>query len=353
MLGQAEYYEPRKDFFVNCTKCGYCLSVCPTFTVTLWEHFSPRGRVVLSQLFKLDFDVSKSIFTCLTCGSCENVCPADLNFTEEIEKVRSAIVRAGYGVKKHLDLLEIIMTYGNPYGEKPYEEEYKRAEVIYFPGCTALYKEKELFDATINLLEKIGVEYYVEGRQCCGSTAIRVGIGEEVARKGFENLKKAIEKTGASVIVTSCPGCYRTIKKDYKKLFGGLNVEIKHITEFVTDYIEKLRFKKTNLTVSYHDPCHLGRHMKVFEEPRILIQKVAELKELERIKNESFCCGGGGGVRAGFRDFSMMVMQERLKEVKRVGAELLITACPFCYRNLKRGDVAVKDITVLLSELIE
>ncbi len=352
MLGRTEYYEPRKDFFVNCTRCGVCLTVCPTYNVTYWEHYSPRGRIVLSQLFELDEEVKKSVFTCLTCGYCENICNSGVKFTEEIEKVRRQFISSGYFVKKHMELYEVIKGYGNPYRGEPIIQEYRKVEIIYYPGCTALYKENELFEATKKLLDYLKVDYFVEAKHCCGSTALRVGLGEDVARKGFESIREAVEKTGASLIVTSCPGCYRTIRKDYRKMFGSVGAEIMHITEFLYENVHKFDFKRTNLEISYHDPCHLGRHMKIYEEPRALIEEVAKLKELERIKNESFCCGGGGGVRAGYKEFSMMVMEERIREVKRVNPDLLLSACPFCYRNLKRGDVAVKDITVLLSELV-
>ncbi len=351
MFGRAEYYESRKDFFVNCTRCGSCINYCPVYSVTLWEHYSPRGRIILSQLFELDDVVKKSLFTCLTCGYCEKVCSSGVKFTEEIERVRESLVSEGYFVEKHVELLKKIEVYGNPYGEESKNFELKEAEVVYFPGCTALYKEREIYEATIRVLDSLRVDYYVESKHCCGSTAIRVGLGRDVALKGFQNLKRSVEETGASIIVTSCPGCYRTIKKDYRK-FGSIGAEVKHITEFLSDRIDRVSVSRKDVRISYHDPCHLGRHMGVYDEPRVLIESVGTLVELERIREESFCCGGGGGVRAGFKDLSMMVREQRLAEVREKNPDVLVTACPFCYRNLKRSEVEVKDITVLLAEMM-
>jgi heterodisulfide reductase subunit D len=148
-----------------------------------------------------------------------------------------------------------------------------------------------------------------------------------------------ILNTNASKVITSCSGCYRTLKKDWVKFGAEYGFEVFHTTEIIHKLLNegKLKFKSEyNKIVTYHDPCHLGRHMDFYEIPRQIIEKIPgiNLVEMERNKGNAWCCGAGGGVKIGFPDWSVEVSKERLEEAKNTGAKVVTSACPFCRTNL-------------------
>jgi heterodisulfide reductase subunit D len=177
---------------------------------------------------------------------------------------------------------------------------------------------------------------------CCGSIGARIGeynTVEDLMRHNIDVFKDM----GAKTVFTGCAGCYRTLKKDYPEILGeNLPFEIKHITEVLVDLINnnKLPFdssKSTPLKVTYHDPCHLGRHMDLYEIPREVIAKIpgVELIEMRRNRKHAWCCGAGGGVKSQFPDLAKDISKERIKEAMQSGANILTTSCPFCIGNLK------------------
>jgi heterodisulfide reductase subunit D len=175
---------------------------------------------------------------------------------------------------------------------------------------------------------------------CCGSIALR--IGDETSVK--ENINHNIDlyqKMGAKTVFTACAGCYRTLKKDYPSLLGKeLPFEVKHITEILNDLLtsDRIPFKveqEGKLKVTYHDPCHLGRHMKLYEIPREAISKIpgVELIEMKRNKKNAWCCGAGGGIKSQYPELALDISKERIKEAIETGADVLTTSCPFCIGN--------------------
>jgi len=146
-----------------------------------------------------------------------------------------------------------------------------------------------------------------------------------------------IENMGASTIVFSCPGCYNTFANDYPTILDEpLDYELKHISEYLLE-IDELKFiEPINAKITYHDPCHLGRHLEIFEPPREFISRIPglQLVEMERTKRGALCCGAGGGVKGAFPDISQSIAQERVKEASSTGGTLLSSACPFCKKNL-------------------
>ncbi|WP_084632209.1 (Fe-S)-binding protein [Geoglobus ahangari] len=355
MSGSNRNYEPREVWSLNCAKCGRCVVSCPTYLVTKWEHLSPRGRLLLAGYVENDEELVKSVFSCLTCGICEVVCPSSVRVTEIIEDVRRKFVEHSLLPERHALLLERMESSGNPYGVEI--ESYEAAEgvdVIYYPGCTSIAKEREIFESTVRLLDAMGVSYSIEFRYCCGSTALRIGGDDRYARKNFERLREVVKRTGASKIIVSCPGCYRTIGRDYRK-FGDLGAEVQHMVQFLAEHIDRLRLKREDIRIAYHDSCHLGRHMGIFEEPRKVLRMAGELMEPENHGTSSFCCGGGGGAKLSYREITREVRDERLRQLRETGADVVVTSCPYCYRNLKNGDerLNIKDITIFLAERLE
>ena len=213
--------------------------------------------------------------------------------------------------------------------------------MIYFRGCTAREKETSIADATENLLKLADVEYRVlEDEKCCGSVLIRTGFIDEAQKQ----IEKNTELLSGELILTSCAGCYKTLKQDYDDL------DVIHISQFLNQLIDekKLNFNKNDLNVTYHDSCHLGRHCNVFDEPRNVISNVGNLIEMQNNRENSLCCGAGGGVKSAYPEIASQMADSRIYQAIETGADLLVTPCPFCKLNLKDRGLDVLDLTEFL-----
>jgi len=238
--------------------------------------------------------------------------------------------------------------------------------MLYFKGCTAREKTFSIADATEKLLNLFNVNYHtLENEKCCGSFLLRTGYEED----GIEQMRKNINDFKGKTILTSCAGCYKTLKEDYKKYLGE-DLDVIHISQFFADKIDELeRYKREKefsnnnenlnnqfsnnkdnqnkeLKVTYHDPCHLGRKTGEFDAPREVITQFAQLLEMENIKENANCCGSGGGVKAAFPDLAKQMAANRVKEAEDTGAEIIISSCPFCKLNLEEAaSIEVLDLT--------
>lgn len=213
--------------------------------------------------------------------------------------------------------------------------------MIYFRGCTAREKETDISRATEKLLKLADIEYHIlDDEKCCGSVLFRTGFEDEA----LEQISKNTEVFKDELILTSCAGCYKTFKDDYD------DVDVIHISQLIDDLIKnnKLNFSKKDLNVTFHDSCHLGRHSNVFDSPRDVIKAVANLVEMESIRENSLCCGAGGGVKSAYPEIASEMAKSRINQAKDTGCETLITACPFCKLNLENEDLEVLDLTEFL-----
>ncbi len=177
--------------------------------------------------------------------------------------------------------------------------------MIYFRGCVVREKLKSISDATETILKRAGVDYTIlDNETCCGSFLMRTGFNED-AREVMEGTLKKFKdpEFKDDQILVSCAGCYNTLKNDYKELFGA-EIDVIHISELLTQLINegKLVVKKRPIKVTYHDPCHLGRHSGLYKEPREVIMDTCNLLEMDRNREHSRCCGAGAGVRSAFPD---------------------------------------------------
>ncbi len=354
-----------------CARCGDCSLAdkivaskrdvflpCAVKNVLGFEAYSARGRIMvmndlLNNKIDLTDDVLQWLYTCTTCKSCQETCAATaegIKLPEMTEALRNDVVIAGYELPKHKAIEESIINLGNPYkeerdkrldlfGERDWPE---TADVIYFVGCTSAYREKEIAKTTVALLDKAGVNYTIlPNEECCGSVLLRLGhkrVFDDLTKKNIE----AIKKTGAKQVVSACAGCFRTWKIDVPKEGHSYDFEILHITEFLDELVQegKVAFRSPKpIKVTYHDPCHLGRHAEVYEAPRRVIEAVenVELVEMETNKRYAHCCGSGGGVKGSHGELADKIGANRIKEAEETGADLLVTACPFCHRGLVDG----------------
>ena len=213
--------------------------------------------------------------------------------------------------------------------------------MLYFRGCTAREKETGIAEATEKLLGVANVDYHIlDDEKCCGSVLLRTGFEDEAKKQ----IAKNTEVFGDETILTSCAGCYKTLLQDYEGL------DVIHISELLAILIDegRLKFNKKDLDVTYHDSCHLGRHCKVFDEPREAIESVANLIEMENIKENSLCCGAGGGVKSAYPQIASELAEARISQAKDTNCDILITPCPFCKLNLKDYGLEVLDLTEFL-----
>ena len=390
-----------------CTRCGECSNWCPAYDQDKREPLTPRGRATQfrniigrqygafsaeSMLGKLLgkkkvtnqelSDFAKDLYACSTCMQCHFVCPVAIDTVELWERIRECIVDTGFGpLPTQQDLVLKTKNYDNPWGqprssrarwgkvakkkkrikEAPKDISKDSAEVLYFVGCTASYDTnvEEVGINTVNIFEAAGVDFGILGNKekCCGSVLLRMGDAGSFKRICTENIEQ-FNALGIKTLVTSCAGCLKTIKEDYAR-HGKLNFEIKHTLEYVIDLIKAGRLKLTqplNMKITYHDPCHLGRHAGIFDAPRELISLIpgVEFVEMERNRENSRCCGAGGGLKSGYPDMQNQISQKRVQDALQTGATELVSGCPFCYQGLQIGiqamdaPIKMRDITELV-----
>lgn len=360
--------------------------VCPVYEHTPgFEPTYARGKFrvlegLLEGKLELNKEIAESFFKCTTCGSCKEICHNSydpcLKFPNSYwmdhiklwEAVREDLIENGYILARHKEILDWCQEEYNPYMEKHIDrmnwsngkEIPRKADVIFFIGCTGNYRMHSILNNVIKILEKANVKFGIlgENEKCCGSVALRIGnkaLARELAVQNIDALKNA----GAKIVITHCAGCYKTLKNDYFEMFGELPFKILHITEFFEQLIEngKLKFEKEiNEIVTYHDPCHLGRSSKVYDAPRNVLKKIPGLKlvEMKRNRENAWCCGAGGGVKSGFPELALEIAIDRVQEAKDTNARILTTACPFCLNNLtdtvKKKNIQIEVIDI--SDLI-
>jgi Fe-S oxidoreductase len=278
---------------------------------------------------------------------------------EVIEALRAKAVELGLGpMPEHKKLAESLKNYDNPWSQpRRKRDEWmqdlqikdlskEKGEVLFFPGCTfslGTKKMREALRADAKLFKKSDIDFgcFLGGKEiCCGSLFLRVGM-YDLGKNLIERNAKMIQESGARKVVTPCAGCYKTFKLDYPH-FVDLGVEVVFITDFLQELYDEKRIQFKELprqAVTYHDPCHAARFCGVYDSPRKLLNAIEgiELREMERIKDQTWCCGAGGGVMSAFKPQADFASKERIQEAKATGATTLISACPFCMISLSEN----------------
>jgi len=358
-----------------CYQCGTCTGVCPWNRV---RNFIVRRIMHQGQLGLIDFE-DEDMWQCVSCGLCVERCPRGVEIIDIMSALRRAI--SELGIAKIPDSLRItsknLLAVGNPLGEPPEKrvdwakdldiKTYTQGtETLYFPCCYQCYDQsaRRAAQATVNILKKADVDFGILGNNvvCCGES-IRKG-GSEGAFQGLaqSNIGTFTDAGVKKVVVTS-PHCYHTFKHEYAELGG--NLEVVHSSQYLLDLIKQGKLnltKKVNKKVVYHDPCYLGRHNDIYDEPREVLNNIPglELVEMREYRENSLCCGGGGGriwmeTKSGER-FSDI----RLEQALEADAKVLAVACPYCLLNFedsvltleKSNVIEVRDIAELVQEAI-
>lgn len=363
------------DALKLCYQCGVCSATCPW---NLVRSFIVRRVMHQAQLGLVDFE-AEEMWLCVTCGACVQRCPRGVEIIDIMRALRRVISEVG--IAKVPDSLRIaiknISGVGNPLGEPPetradwakglgvktYTE---GTELLYFPCCIPAYDPRlqRVAQATVNILKKADVDFGILGTKesCCGESVRKAGQ-ENLFQSLTQSNISAFAEAGVSKIVVTSPHCYNTFKTEYPQ-FGG-DFEVIHFSQYLAQLIKEGRLKFTKelkRKVTYHDPCYLGRHNGIYDEPREVLESIPGVQLVEMLDSgeNSLCCGGGGGriwmeTKKGER-FSDL----RIEQALEVGASILAVSCPYCLLNFEdsvltgdKGDIIeIKDIAELVQETI-
>ncbi len=370
-----EFLEMAFDRCIKCSTCKYGYKsydkTCPSGEHFLFESYWASGKIrtirgLLLGDLEWSEDILDPIFACTTCGACSDSCQAPHAdyIVDMIEALRELAVKNIGPAKNQKLLISRCNENFNPYGDKnstneDLKREYnlpEKAEYVYFIGCTSNYRQQSLRDSSLRFLKRAGINFTLIDERCCTSPLIRTGQISLTNEYMNYNIA-AIKNAGATKVITSCAGCYRTMKKDFKKFGADYGFEVLHTMELVKQLLDedKIEFKSEfKYTVTYHDPCHLGRHMGIYELPREIYKKIPGLKlvEMKRNRNFAWCCGAGGGVKIGYPEWAVDISKERLEEASETGASIITSTCPFCKTNL--SDARDKyDFDFLILDLME
>jgi Fe-S oxidoreductase len=416
----------------RCSQCSYCKWIpfdqvkswrfaknCPSVAYHNFNSYSARGRYAVARsLIKGQSGYSDTVrdivFTCLACGSCDvscKVCRYNLEPLEMVRELKFRLVEEGQGLPAHQAIIESLNKECNTMqqpraGRGAWADgldvpriSSEKAEVLFHAGCRFSYDPglQSSARAAVQILKNAGIKVGIMGEHemCCAGRIYSMGYRNEFTRLAQANMS-AWAKAGVKTVVTSCADGYHAFKRLYPKLGAklGVQVQVFHTVEFIDRLIKegKLTFcSEVPLSVTYHDPCHLGRQGEpyvpwngmekkiksqiivyepkrpryngawgVYDPPRAILKSIpgVQLMEMERIREYSWCCGAGGGMREAYPEYANWIAAERIAEAKATGAAALVSACPWCERNFMdaisaQGDsMKVYDIVELVQQAI-
>jgi len=405
-----KYYWDLRKVAWQCARCHNCkwvdswevksarfAKVCPSSAYYLFDAYSSQGRMdatiaLLDGEWKSEEspDLLGIFYKCNMCGACDANCKRvqDMEPLRVIQEMRHRLVSDGVLQPSHERLIRYLRTEDNmmfqPKADRgkwaeglPVKDLTKEpADIMFHAGCMFSFEEKlrPIVRGAVNLLNKAGVKVGIMGaaETCCAGKAYELGYDSELRKFAESNIQawQLGDRVREKTIVTPCSDCYWTYKRLYAE--HGLNYRVMHLVEYLAQLLDTGRLKLTKevpVTVTYHDPCHLGRRlpvyvpgepiMGVYDTPRRILQQIPGVKlvEMERIKENAWCCGAGGGVKRDYPDFNDFTARERLEEARATGAQALVTACGWCEDNFisnvtEADNLKVYDILQLVERAV-
>jgi Fe-S oxidoreductase/nitrate reductase gamma subunit len=359
-----------------CTNCGRCQDACPAWATG--KPLSPRKvvqdlkvhmlRAANNQANHFDNGLTlvgeapneAEIWACTTCGACQETCPVYVEHIVKIIDLRRNLVLAHDRMPETAQLmLRNMQSRGHPWagiqslrlrGDWTSDLDLETladghsAHTLLWVGCTGALVERNVAAtlSMVRVLKAAGVEFAVlgEAESCCGDPARRAGYEFQFQIMAEDNIE-VLKSHNIKELITTCPHCYHTLRNEYPS-YGG-DFRIVHYTQLVADLIGQGKLKLTkeaNSTLTYHDPCYLGRYNSIYQEPRQTLQAIpgAKLEEMEHSQSTSFCCGGGGGhMWIEEEPGTTKINHARLKDALKTGAETVVTACPYCLQMFEEG----------------
>ncbi len=374
----------------RCFRCGYCKFPsdysdfnCPSYTRFRFDTYSTSGRLWLIYAWlkgEIEWSehLAEILYTCTTCKNCVEQCPMKFSsdIVDWIVAARSDMMEKEKGriPPRVTSFLEDVYRLGNPLKERGRRDAWANGikryepgdEYLFYVGCLGSYDEygQRMARSVATLLSKAGVSFGILGNEenCCGNEVYLLGENELFGMLVEKNVQK-FKELGVKKVVTLSPHAYNTIKNNYP-LVSNAYFEVYHYTQLLRGLLRENKIKPSehNAKVTYHDPCFLGRYNQIYDEPREILQSIpgVELVEMERSRENSFCCGGGSGnfvtdLLGGSEESPSRV---RVREAYETGADILAVACPSCMTMLQdaikvedlEGKLTVKDISEIMVE---
>ena len=374
----------KKLDFRKCMLCGECTGSCP---VSSKSKLNPR-RLMLETAYTVSpvkymtmyppvsIREKSEVWDCTTCRNCSYLCPRDVNPMEVLIGLRGLLVEEGHVPPTLGNALEGVYKYGNPWGvsrskrsdwakdlKVKYVSKDEKVELLYFVGCAASYdsRAQEVARALVKNFNKLGIDFWILGNEetCSGNEVYSLGekgLFEELMEKNLG----LFEQYGVNKIVTTSPHCFHAFKNRYRKK----DLDAQHYTSFFADLIDKGKVKfsgKIEKAITYQDPCYLGKHNNIYNEPRKIIESIPGVKfsELSKARVRGVCCEGGGG-RMWHDIPGKRLAETRVEEALDVGAQILAVACPFCLLTFddaikttgNEDKIKVMDIMELVEEAL-
>lgn len=321
----------------SCSRCGVCIDVCQMHVANI----SNNQSVYILKNIRDQNLTDRKLFNCLLCGRCENVCPVGINLNDLRISQR---IKATKEFNSNYEFLKTLPLEPSVVEAKP--------DVLYFAGCMT-QMTPGIRKAILTVLDKSGVNYQFMDKDkgaCCGRPLMLAGQYQAAKKLIAYNCEKILE-SGASTLLVSCPICYKVFRDDYE--LG--QISIKHHSEYFLELVEqgKIKLKKSNQSIVYHDPCELGRGCGVYEPPRSLLRMAGTLQTVRQEKVNSLCCSGALGDLSLSMEDRNVIKAETLKVLLQQNAEVLATACPLCKKTFVKGvDIQVKDIAEIVADVL-
>jgi heterodisulfide reductase subunit D len=365
----------------GCNRCQECMKWCPTFAVrqdrpeitpmyknAKWRQLMAKQHGLRAKIFgakPLEEDemtkFTEDTYMCTTCGVCGTVCEAGIKTVDLWEAMRPNLVARGNGpYGKQSFFPKLLHGDRNPYQAKQEErlcwvpknaKVDESGEIAYFAGCTAAYRQQALGVASVRILNNLGIDFCMLGKDewCCASALIRTGQRPVMVEHAVHNID-ALKDRGVKTALFACAGCLRAASIDWPLWYEGyVPYKTMPLSVFLRERIRngEVEYKNPlNFKVTYHDPCHNGRHLMhlkgkdwAFEAPRDVIQSIPGVKFQDMVRNRALqrCCGAGGGVKAGMPDVALDCAKARVNDAAEILAEVIASTCPFCRLNLSDG----------------
>ena len=421
--------ETYKHDMLRCTRCSYCkwipyenfrqsdfMKGCPSAARYDWHAYSAGGKFNIALSFlegRIPYSdtLLDAVYKCQMDGNCDVSCKSvqDIEPLQLMQELRIKCVEDGQVIPAHSIVIDGLQKEDNmmrrPKADRGNWAEglhlkdltREKAEIYFHAGCRYSFDEGLSSTARdmITMLKNAGADVGIMGRaeMCCGGRAYEMGYKNELIKYASRH-ENMLKKAGVKTVVTPCAHCYQTMKVLYDKAGKKLEIEVLHITEYLDRLMKERKIKTRKsvpLTITYHDPCHLGRLAEpwihwngketkvmgqlivhdppkkfrrgangVYDIPREILKSIPGLKlvEMYRTRASAWCCGSGGGVKEAYPDFAIWTAAERIKEAKAVGAEAIVSACPWCKQNFRDAikatgeKIKVFDVAELVKESI-